>query len=408
MFQCKDLYSLSSLSQLKIIAGTGGLHRGIRWVYKAESLKLSQWVHGEELLIISKLVSMEPDFDLENLLLEAINLNMSGALLLIGPNYIDKVSKPVIELCDKKQFPLFAIPWNLPLVDFFEEIGHAISNSTFHQDNRNDVIFNIIFENQQSASLLELQAAENNYDLTGANCFFLLNFTLPDSGQTAEMERSINRNVWEFTQRAFIDSDLPLLTSVYSTHMIGIFPAKNQEAVTHLFETIIHFFQETYPDLSCNIGVGTPIQQIAQLKRSYEQAAECINYCRKRNLKFQICSYDQLGIYQLFSDMSKTALYEDFINKQLGVLIDYDAQNHTQLLSTLELYLKNNCNLLHTAHALFTHRNTIKYRMKRIEELLHQNLEDSTVLLNLNVALYLKNYVLPVTYHDLSYTKNLV
>ena len=146
MFQCKDLYSLSSLSKLKIIAGTGGLHRGIRWVYKAESLKLSQWVHGEELLIISKLVSMEADFDLKTLLMEAIDLNMSGALLLIGPNYIDKVSKTVIELCDKKNFPLFAIPWNLPLVDFFEEIGHAISNSTFHQDNRNDVIFNIIFE----------------------------------------------------------------------------------------------------------------------------------------------------------------------------------------------------------------------------------------------------------------------
>ena len=101
-------------------------------------------------------------------------------------------------------------------------------------------------------------------------------------------------------------------------------------------------------------------------------------------------------LLQLFSDMSKTSLYEDFIKKQLGVLIDYDAQNHTQLLSTLEIYLKNNCNLLHTADELFTHRNTIKYRLKRIEELLHRNMEDSAVLLNLNVALYLKNYVLPV------------
>lgn len=396
MFQCKDLYSLSSLSKLKIIAGTGGLHRGIRWVYKAESLKLSQWVHGEELLIISKLVSMEADFDLKTLLMEAIDLNMSGALLLIGPNYIDKVSKTVIELCDKKNFPLFAIPWNLPLVDFFEEIGHAISNSTFHQDNRNDVIFNIIFENQQSDSLLQLQAAENNYDLNGANCFFLLNFTLPDFGQTAEMERSINRNIWEFTQRTFMDACIPLLTSVYSAHIIGIFPSKYQEKVQTLFETVIQFFKETYPDLVCNIGVGMPIEQITLLKRSYEQAAECINYCRKRNLKSQVCSYDQLGIYQLFSDMSKTSLYEDFIKKQLGVLIDYDAQNHTQLLSTLEIYLKNNCNLLHTADELFTHRNTIKYRLKRIEELLHRNMEDSAVLLNLNVALYLKNYVLPV------------
>ena len=137
-----------------------------------------------------------------------------------------------------------------------------------------------------------------------------------------------------------------------------------------------------------------PIDQISLLKKSYEQAAECINYCRKRNLKFQVCSYDQLGIYQLFSDMSKTSLYEDFVNKQLGVLIDYDMHNNTQLLTTLEVYLKNNCNLLHTSDELFTHRNTIKYRLKRIQELLNLNLEDSSVMLNLNVALYLKNYVL--------------
>ena len=54
MFQCKDLYTLSSLSKLKLIAGNNGLHKGIRWVYKAESLSLSQWVHGGELLIISR------------------------------------------------------------------------------------------------------------------------------------------------------------------------------------------------------------------------------------------------------------------------------------------------------------------------------------------------------------------
>lgn len=395
MFQCKDLYSLSSLSQLKIIAGTGGLNRSIRWVYKAESLKLSQWVHGEELLIISKLVSMEADFNLENLLHEAIDLNMSGALLLIGPNYIDRISKSVIRLCDDNNFPLFAIPWNLPLVDFFEEIGHVISNSSFHQDNHNDVIFNIIFENQQSFSLLQLQASESNYDLSGSNCFFLLNFTLPASGQTAEMERSMNRSILEFTQHIFSEGHIPLLTSVYSSHIIGIFPARNKKNVSDLFNMIIQFFKETYPDLSCNIGVGMPIEQVTMLKQSYEQAAECINYCRKRNLKFQVCSYDQLGIYQLFSDMSKTSLYEDFVNKQLGVLIDYDTHNSTQLLTTLEVYLKNNCNLLHTSDELFTHRNTIKYRLKRIQELLNLDLEDSSVMLNLNVALYLKNYVLP-------------
>lgn len=104
MFQCKDLYTLSSLSKLKLIAGNNGLHKGIRWVYKAESLSLSQWVHGGELLIISRPVSSEPNFNLSVLLKEAIHLNMSGALLLIGPNYIEKSQNPCFPYAMKMIF----------------------------------------------------------------------------------------------------------------------------------------------------------------------------------------------------------------------------------------------------------------------------------------------------------------
>ena len=71
MFQCKDLLSLTTMSQADVIAGSGGMEKGIRWSYKAE------------------------------------NIN----------------------------FPLFTMPWNVPLLDFFEELGHAIS----YLDDRKDI-----------------------------------------------------------------------------------------------------------------------------------------------------------------------------------------------------------------------------------------------------------------------------
>ena len=104
--------------------------------------------------------------------------------------------------------------------------------------------------------------------------------------------------------------------------------------------------------------------------------------------------YNQLGLYQLFSDLNQTPLYESFIENQLGVLIRYDADNHTQLVETLSLYLQNNCNILHTTDAAYTHRNTIKYRITRIEELLRVDLQDASVRLNLHLALYLHQFIL--------------
>ena len=394
MFRCKDLYTLSSLSKLKLIAGTNGLHKGIRWVYKAESLSLSQWVHGGELLIISRPVSSEPDFNLAELLKEAIHLNMSGALLLIGPNYVEKISKSVLSLCNENEFPLFAIPWNLPLVDFFEEIGHAISNNNFYQNTRNDVIFNIIFENQISLSALKLQASHSGYSLDGSHHFFLLHFILPESGQTAGMEQTICNNLYEYLEQSFSEQDIPFLSSTYSNHIVGIFPEKNFSEVTELFQKTMDYVSLTYPKLICNIGIGLALSDAGKLKQSYEQAAECINYCNRLNLNHQHLRYDQLGLYQLFSDLNQTHLYESFVETQLGALIHYDADNHTQLVETLSLYLQNNCNISHTADAAFTHRNTIKYRIIRIEELLHIDLQNASARLNLHLALYLYHFIL--------------
>nr|WP_296033303.1 PucR family transcriptional regulator [uncultured Dorea sp.] len=394
MFQCKDLYTLSSLSKLKLIAGSNGLHKGIRWVYKAESLSLSQWVHGGELLIISRPVSSEPDFNLAALLKEAIHLNMSGALLLIGPNYVEKISKSVLSLCNENEFPLFAIPWNLPLVDFFEEIGHAISNNNFYQSTRNDVIFNIVFENQLSASALKLQASNSGYSFEGSHHFFLLHFILPESGQTARMEQTICNNLYEYLDQAFSEQNTSFLASTYSNHIIGIFPDKDFSEITKLFQKTIDYVSLTHPQLTCNIGVGLSVSDVTKLKQSYEQAAECIHYCNKLKLNHQHLCYNQLGLYQLFSDLNQTQLYESFVETQLGALIHYDADNHTRLVETLSLYLQNNCNILHTADAAYTHRNTIKYRITRIEELLHVDLQNASARLNLHLALYLYHFIL--------------
>ena len=49
MFQCKDLLSLTTMSQAKVIAGLGGMEKGIRWSYKAENINFEKWVRGKEL-----------------------------------------------------------------------------------------------------------------------------------------------------------------------------------------------------------------------------------------------------------------------------------------------------------------------------------------------------------------------
>lgn len=46
MFECKDLLTLPSMAQAKIIAGKSGLSNSIRWVYKPENMNFAKWVKG--------------------------------------------------------------------------------------------------------------------------------------------------------------------------------------------------------------------------------------------------------------------------------------------------------------------------------------------------------------------------
>ena len=88
-----------------------------------------------------------------------------------------------------------------------------IAANNYYQRTRNDVIFNIIFENHISASALKLQSANSGYSFEGSHHFFLLHFILPESGQTAGMEQTISNNLYEYLHQALSEKDESCLNS---------------------------------------------------------------------------------------------------------------------------------------------------------------------------------------------------
>ena len=58
-------------------------------------------------------------------------------------------------------------------------------------------------------------------------------------------------------------------------------------------------------------------------------------------------------------------------------LVEYDKQNATNMVETLDCYFACNCNVSETAKALFIHRNTLIYRIDKIKSILGRDLKDS-------------------------------
>lgn len=76
-----------------------------------------------------------------------------------------------------------------------------------------------------------------------------------------------------------------------------------------------------------------------------------------------------------------------FYEARLGTLRDYDQRHHADLVGTLEAYFATGGSLAATAERLQTHRNTVLYRLRRIEALSQARLRDPQVALELQVAL---------------------
>jgi DNA-binding PucR family transcriptional regulator len=74
---------------------------------------------------------------------------------------------------------------------------------------------------------------------------------------------------------------------------------------------------------------------------------------------------------------------------ELTVLMAYDQKNRTPFFETLRQYLLMERDIPKTSEALIIHRTTLLYRLKKIQSLVHLNLEDPWTRLQLMLSLWI-------------------
>ena len=132
-------------------------------------------------------------------------------------------------------------------------------------------------------------------------------------------------------------------------------------------------------------GISNPFNGLSRLKR----------FCGQAQTAFRLCSEQKESGCLSFSDCVLTCLIdsafreyepEDLLSPVYLRLKEHDRQNRTEYLKTLEEYLLHNGNAVQTAAALFTHRATIIYRIRRICEIGHTDLKKPDELLHLTLS----------------------
>jgi DNA-binding PucR family transcriptional regulator len=117
-----------------------------------------------------------------------------------------------------------------------------------------------------------------------------------------------------------------------------------------------------------SIGISNPCKGAASFQAGFEEAGHALLGSVIHGAP-GVMTYEELGPYKYLLRMSLDSTVRDSQRDLIAKIAEYDRQRQTSLLRTLEEFLRRRGNISATAEALYVHPNTLRQRLRRIQEL---------------------------------------
>jgi DNA-binding PucR family transcriptional regulator len=140
------------------------------------------------------------------------------------------------------------------------------------------------------------------------------------------------------------------------------------------------------------VGISQPFSDILKINIYYQQANNVLEIGEVQEPEKTCYPATELLPHYLFSNCSYTEL-EVGIHHHIFWLQDYDERYHTDFIETLRTYLECDRSAAKAAEKLHLHRSTFFYRIKKLEELLDVDLNDSKLLFLYELSFKIWDYL---------------
>ncbi|MDO4170352.1 MAG: helix-turn-helix domain-containing protein [Lachnospiraceae bacterium] len=145
---------------------------------------------------------------------------------------------------------------------------------------------------------------------------------------------------------------------------------------------------EGYPEVQ--IAFGTVVDDIKEVSRSYKEAKMALAVGKIFYEEEDVVAYSNLGIgrliYQLPLPLCKMFIKEIFENKSPD---DFDEET----LATINKFFENNLNVSETSRQLYIHRNTLVYRLDKLQKQTNLDLRIFEDAITFKIALMVVKYM---------------
>jgi DNA-binding PucR family transcriptional regulator len=277
----------------------------------------------------------------------------------------------------------------------FKKAGKVVKNQMLQlqvkkrkaEDGDKDFFWQLLTGHLSDRAKIELLGEKYQFHFDGYLGIVIFQFE-------GDIQQSLERHVNYYVQAS---QNIKLICSTVDENQL-ILLVRPHDEIKHVQKQITDFVRAFVEEISNRLGVdtlkggaGTLYHSPVHIKDSYREAL----YVLSIKDRFQqettgIYNYQELGVFQFIDHLYEKRMQDHYQNYYIEKLKEYDLKHQTQLLDTIEVYLRFDCNINDASKALHVHVNTLNYRLKRISELTELNLKDPNQKMNLFLDLKLE------------------
>lgn len=175
--------------------------------------------------------------------------------------------------------------------------------------------------------------------------------------------------VMELVKNLFASSPKDFVTEVDETCIILVKDVreKNSDEDLEMLANMIVDNLHSEAMVPVRVGYGNRVELLQDISRSYQEARMALEVGSIFYAEKQTMSYQKLGIGRLIYQLP-VSLCEMFLKELFGEELPEVFDEETTV--TIQKFFENNLNISETARQLYVHRNTLVYRLERIEKML--------------------------------------
>lgn len=246
---------------------------------------------------------------------------------------------------------------------------------------RNNFFQNLLLDNLLLVDIYN-RAKKLHIDVTIPRAVFLVETKTEKDGMVTELLKSM-----------FSSQNGDYITAVDETSVIlikALDESDGADSLKHTANTIADMMN-TELMLNVKVAYGTIVPELKDVSKSYKEAKMALDVGKIFYAEKNVVAYSTLGIgrliYQLPVNLCRIFIDEIFGSRSIPDEIDEET------LNTINKFFENNLNVSETSRQLFVHRNTLVYRIEKLEKTTGLDIRTFDDALTFKIALMVVNYM---------------